>query len=189
MKKRKPRADPDPGALFRSAVSDATPLPLRNKARLDKPHPKPLAGRHLREEQTLEDRLSDHESANIAYESGEAFNFVRPGVQRQTLRQLRRGGARIEDELDLHGLTAAEARPLLAEFLDRARSRGLRQVRIIHGKGLRSESGVGILKRLVASWLMQREDVMAFCPARPADGGSGAVLVLLRRAGDSSGDQ
>lgn len=180
MKKPKTRPDPDAGAIFRSAVSDATPLPVRNKARLEKPRPKPVAGRHTRDTHAaFDDRLSDHESAQAAHENSEMLNFVRPGVQRQALRQLRRGGAAIEDELDLHGLTVAEARPLLAKFLDHARSGGLRQVRIIHGKGLRSESGVGILKRLVAGWLMQRDDVLAFCQAPPAEGGSGAALVLL----------
>jgi DNA-nicking Smr family endonuclease len=74
----------------------------------------------------------------------------------------------------------AKARPLLIAFLHHARGGGLRFVRIIHGKGLRSAERGGVLKGLVASWLMQRDDVMAFHEAGPADGGAGAVLVLLR---------
>ncbi len=98
------------------------------------------------------------------------------------MRALRRGGPSIEDELDLHGLTVAQARPLLIAFLNACRENDFRHVRIIHGKGLRSETRGGVLRGMVASWLMQRDDVLAFHQARPADGGSGAVLVLLRAA-------
>jgi DNA-nicking Smr family endonuclease len=162
---------------FRKAVGDVTPLPARNKAPIEKALPKP----RLRDpEQDLRhtDDLSD--SAPFMREAGEPLKFNRPGVQRQTLRQLRRGGSRVEDEVDLHGLTVAEARPLLIAFLDRCRANGARVVRVIHGKGLRSESGEGVLKGMVASWLVQRADVLAFHEAKPADGGSGAVVVLLR---------
>ena len=87
-----------------------------------------------------------------------------------------------QDELDLHGLTVEEARPALGEFLARCVRRGLRCVRVIHGKGLRSRNREPVLKRRVAGWLMHREDVLAFCQARGPDGGGGAVVVLLRGA-------
>ena len=170
---RPPKEDPH----FRKAVGDVTPLPARNKAAIEKPLPHPRV-RDPEQDLAVTDNLSD--SASFEREAGEPLSFKRSGVQRQTLRQLRRGGSRIEDELDLHGLTVSQARPLLVAFLERCRASGARHVRIIHGKGLRSESGEGVLKGMVASWLAQRDDVLAFHEAKPADGGSGAVVVLLR---------
>jgi DNA-nicking Smr family endonuclease len=165
--------------LFRASVSDVAPLPPRNKAALHKPRPRPVP-RAQQHENTDGDELSDQLLFPRA--PGEPLSFSRPGVQRQALRQLRRGGSSIEDELDLHGLTVAAARPLLVAFLNACGHRGLRRVRIIHGKGMRSEMGEGVLKGMVASWLAQRDDVLAYHEARPADGGSGAVIVLLRTA-------
>jgi DNA-nicking Smr family endonuclease len=99
-------------------------------------------------------------------------------MKRQTLKDLRR--RRVDDELDLHGLTIAEARPLLVAFLEHCRDTGARHVRIVHGKGLRSKNQEPVLKGRVATWLMQRSDVLAFCEAPPAGGGAGAVIVLLK---------
>ena len=71
---------------------------------------------------------------------------------------------------------------MLISFLNACGRRGYTRVRVIHGRGLRSESGEGVLKRMVASWLAQREDVLAFCEAPRGEGGAGAVIVLLRSA-------
>jgi DNA-nicking Smr family endonuclease len=98
----------------------------------------------------------------------------------QTLRRLRRGHWVIQDELDLHGHTTAEARTAVAAFLQACLRDAVRCIRIIHGKGLRSKNREPILKTKVANWLRQREEVLAFCQARPTDGGSGAVIVLLK---------
>jgi DNA-nicking Smr family endonuclease len=92
----------------------------------------------------------------------------------------RRGHWAIQDAIDLHGLTSPEARTLLAEFLASCVRRGLRCVRIIHGKGLRSKNREPVLKRKVAHWLMQRDEVLAYCQARRTEGGGGAVVVLLK---------
>jgi DNA-nicking Smr family endonuclease len=88
----------------------------------------------------------------------------------------------LQDQLDLHGLTVVEARELLIMFLNECRRHDARCVRIIHGKGLRSKNREPVLRNKVASWLMQRDEVLAFCQARRADGGSGAVVVLLKAA-------
>jgi DNA-nicking Smr family endonuclease len=85
-----------------------------------------------------------------------------------------------QDQLDLHGLRSEEARQLLAAFLNEALAKGLRCVCIVHGKGLRSENREPVLKRKVGNWLAQRDEVLAFVQARPEDGGSGAVVVLLK---------
>ena len=164
---------------FRHAVSDVTPLPSGNKASLDKPRPKP----NVRSRDRLSAAHDDLSDRAFVPEPGEPLNFSRSGVQRQAVRQLRRGGS-AEDELDLHGLTVAEARPLLVAFLNASRRRGLRCVRVIHGKGLRSDEREGVLKGLVASWLAQRDEVLAFTQASAREGGSGAVIVLLRSTKD-----
>lgn len=98
----------------------------------------------------------------------------------QTLKKLRRGHWSIEAELDLHGMTSDEARTSLSGFLDECAALGLRCVRVIHGKGLSSRNQEPVLKLKTASWLMQRSDILAFCPARPTDGGSGVTLALIK---------
>ena len=177
----KKRSVPSPTDEFRQALADVTPLPTRNKARVEKARPRPVVRKGGDSDSAVDD-LSDH--ITFEREPGQALSFSRPGVQRQVLRDLRRGSS-VEDELDLHGLTVAQARPLLIAFLESSRQRQLRWVRIIHGKGMRSATGEGVLKGLVASWLTQRADVLAFREARPEQGGSGAVNVLLRGTGIS----
>jgi len=164
--------------LFRRSVADATPLPASNKVRLEKPREKSRAratDAHAAGIDTLSDRAYEMN------EPGEALAFSRAGVRRNALRALRRAAASAEDEIDLHGLAVAAAKPLLVSFLDACARSGCTRVRVIHGKGLRSPGGEGILKRMVAGWLAQREDVLAFCEAPPAQGGAGATMVLLRR--------
>jgi DNA-nicking Smr family endonuclease len=109
-----------------------------------------------------------------------ALAFQRAGVRTQVVRRLRRGLFPIEDELDLHGLSQSTARTQLAEFIANNRGAGRRCVRIIHGKGYRSGARGPVLKIAVDLWLRRHLDVMAFTSARPIDGGTGAVYVLLR---------
>jgi len=61
-----------------------------------------------------------------------------------------------------------------------ATQRGLRCVRVVHGKGHGSPGREPVLKTKVRSWLVQKQEVLAFVQARPAEGGSGALVVLLR---------
>jgi DNA-nicking Smr family endonuclease len=113
-------------------------------------------------------------------EPGGEHSFLRPGVSRKTLKQLRRGHWNTDDQLDLHGFTRDEALRELDEFLDTCSMRGFRCVQIIHGKGLNSKNREPVLKTLVWSRLKQHSYVLAFCQAGPADGGSGAVIVLFK---------
>lgn len=115
------------------------------------------------------------------FETGETLSYRAPGVQERVLRQLRRGGYRREAELDLHGLNRDRAREAVSEFLALCRQRDYRCVRIIHGKGKGSPNSGPVLKRVLDGWLRKVRNVVAFCSARPADGGSGALYVLLRR--------
>jgi DNA-nicking Smr family endonuclease len=177
----KPKPQPDGAMLFRRAVADAVPLPPSNRADLARPRPKPVAHqRQADEQQVLVDALSDPWDWEAAVSTGEELFFSRPGVSTAALRKLRRGGWVIKAELDLHGHTGDEARVALAAFLNRCMLEDRRCVRIIHGKGHGSKNRLPVLKNKVRHWLMQREDVLAFCQARTVDGGAGAVIVLLK---------
>ncbi len=107
--------------------------------------------------------------------------YIAPGVQNRLMRRLRRGTIPMQAVLDLHGKTRAEAHALVADFLENSTAREFHCVRIIHGKGFRSGPGGSVLKVAVAHWLSHRHEVLAYCSARPVDGGTGAVYVLLRR--------
>jgi DNA-nicking Smr family endonuclease len=114
-------------------------------------------------------------------EVGDVLFFARSGIQQKVQRKLRRGEFPIEDELDLHGYTVVEAKTAINEFFYDCKKQQKRYVRIIHGKGYRSEQKIPILKTHVAYWLPQHNDVMAFSSARPADGGTGALYVILKK--------
>jgi DNA-nicking Smr family endonuclease len=145
------------------------------------PRPPPIARQHLADEQAaLQESLSDEFSVESLLDTDEALSFARNGIGPDTLRKLRRGHWVIQSQLDLHGMRTDEAREALAEFLRNAHKRGQRCVRIIHGKGLGSVNKEPVLKNKVRNWLAQKDEVIAFCQARAADGGSGALVVLLK---------
>lgn len=181
MKKRPAHAAPDDGDLFATLFADVTRLPAHGRVIHARPNLKPIPVQRLRDERAaLADSLSDAITWDIGTETGEELVYLRSGLSQQTVKKLRRGHWVIQDELDLHGLTSIEARGLLVEFLNDCRRSGARCVRVIHGKGLRSKNREPILKTKVANWLIQRDEVLAFCQARQADGGGGAVIVLLK---------
>lgn len=167
--------------LFRTAVQDVRPLPPHG--RVEQPAAVPAAlprQRMLDESRVVADSLSDPIQWEDGQETGEELVFLRPGMRRDTLRKLRRGAWVLQAELDLHGLTSVEARQAVAQFLALCRQQDRRCVRIIHGKGLGSHNRQGVLRNKIGHWLAQRDEVLAYCQARPCDGGSGAVVVLLK---------
>ena len=181
MKKRPATDAGDDGDLFENLFANVTPLPAHGRVVHARPRVKPVPVQRLRDERNaLADSLSDHITWDIDVETGEELVFLRNGLAPQTLKKLRRGHWVIQDELDLHGLTSVEARAMLAAFLHDCLRSGARSVRIVHGKGLRSKNRQPVLKTKVANWLMQRDEVLAFCQARQVDGGGGAVIVLLK---------
>ncbi len=106
------------------------------------------------------------------------------GIDKRLLRKLRAGDYAVQAHLDLHGLTSDEARAEVEKFLLGARSDGRRCVLIIHGRGHNSKEGIPVLKERLKVWLTRGRigrGVLAFCSARPVDGGAGAVYVLLRK--------
>ena len=146
-----------------------------------RPRRKPIPEQSLRDAREVMDSLLSDEYEPADIETGDELLFTRPGLQHSVMRKLRRGQYAIEAELDLHGNTIPEARERIMIFLNRSRARGIRCVRIIHGKGKSSEGKLPVLKGKVNAWLRQKNEVLAFCSARPNDGGTGAVYVLLRK--------
>lgn len=165
--------------LFRQAVKDVTPLHC-DWVPLQLPQPSSFPKqRFLDERQVMHDMLSEKfDPAEM--ETGDELLFLRDGIQRSILRKLRRGHYSIGAELDLHGLIVSQAREAVVDFLHYCRDRSLRCVRIVHGKGYGSWQKQPILKGKLNHWLRQRDEVLAFCPARAVDGGTGAVYVLLK---------
>jgi DNA-nicking Smr family endonuclease len=178
---RAPAIDPADQELFQAAVAGVTPITPHGRFLAPSAPPPPLPLSRLRDErEVIYESLHDPIRWDEATENGDELSFVRPGLSRQILKRLRRGEWVTQAELDLHGLTRIAAKAELAEFLFECKRRGIRCIRIIHGKGLGSKNREPILKLHVRHWLMQRDEIMAFVQARPMDGGSGAVMVLLK---------
>lgn len=167
--------------LFRAAMQGVRPHSPSGRIHPDPRKPEARA-RHREADdlEVLREMLLDPDPELL--EHGETLQYRAPGVQDGVLRRLRRGHYRIERDLDLHGYNRDQARHAIVRFLAECHGRDLRCVRIVHGKGNGSPNSGPVLKRLVDGWLRKRRDVLAFCSARPVDGGSGAIYVLLRAA-------
>jgi DNA-nicking Smr family endonuclease len=171
----------DAAALFRHAVGETASLKDKGRVHLEPPAapPQPLQ-RTADEREVMRESVEAPLSFQDRLDIGDEAAFLRPGIPRRVLTDLRRGRWVVQAELDLHGLTRDDARSELGHFLAARLARGERCVRVIHGKGNGSPGRVGVLKQLSRNWLAQREEILAFCQAKPHDGGDGAVLVLLR---------
>ena len=166
--------------LFQTAVKNARPLNV-DVPHTEKTYPKPIAKQFMRDEkQALKDSLSDDFYPAHELESGEELLYLRTGQSPDVLSKLRRGFWVVQAQIDLHGLISDEAREYVAEFLGNCKKRNIRCVRIVHGKGLGSRNREPILKHKLRNWLMQKDEVIAYAQAKPEDGGSGAVIVLLK---------
>ncbi len=171
----------DPAELFRKAVGAVSPVsddkivPSRGNIT---PRPRQLEKdeRAVMYEAMHDDRDPDE------LDLGEHLSWRRDGVQNRVMKKLRSGYYSVQDEVDLHGLTVAQAREALTEFAARVIDKQQSCcVRIIHGKGRKTATDSPVLKPFVSSWLRQRRHVMAFCSCKPAHGGTGAVYVLFRQ--------
>lgn len=171
----------DPSSLFLEAVKDARPIASSNRIVHTPKKPKPVPHQLMRDErQALADSLSDGYFPTHELETGEELLYLREGQSPSVLSKLRRGHWVVQASIDLHGMTSDEARGYVAEFLVECRKRGIRCVRIVHGKGLGSKNKEPVLKNKLRHWLMQKDEVIAYAQARQNDGGSGAVIVLLK---------
>lgn len=178
----RPDAEMDPAtedsALFRREMADVRPIKSSRERR--RRTPPPPSNRHSRaDEQRVVDELRSGEIDWAEVESGEELNFVRDGLSPRLLKKLRRGQYSVAAELDLHQMNIEAARLSILDFIAYCQQRGITCVKIIHGKGLRSKARGPVLKGLTNSMLRRRKAVLAFTSARPNDGGTGAVYVLL----------
>jgi DNA-nicking Smr family endonuclease len=167
--------------LFRDTVGVVQPVRTAPKAKLAMPLPAPVAApRRQAEQRTLAQPWSDEFDPESLLDTDEALSWQRPPLGSDVTRKLRKGHWQIQDQVDLHGARSDEARALVGDFLSECIRRGLRCVRIVHGQGHGSPHRQPVLKGKVPKWLMQRDEVMAFCQAQAADGGAGALIVLLK---------
>jgi DNA-nicking Smr family endonuclease len=173
-------ADAD-SELFRREIGAIAPLNASARAPARRAAPVPLPIQTQRDEQAvLHEAISDDFDPETLLDTDDSLYYHRPGISAEVVRKLRRGTWIVQAQLDLHGMRREEAREALQTFIREAGKRGLRCVRVIHGKGLGSVGKEPVLKGKVRAWLVQKEEVIAFCQARPHDGGAGAVLVLLQ---------
>ena len=166
------------------AFADVTRLPPRNRAQATRARPTPLPRLRIEDERAALELSKYGAEPAHAWDIGQELEgeqtFVRSGLGSDILGKLRRGHWVVQSVIDLHGMTVDEARDALADFLLEARNRGLRCVRVVHGKGLTSPNREPVLKGKVRRWLSQWDDVLAYCEAARHAGGAGAVIVLLR---------
>ena len=170
----------DDAELFRKAVSGAKPLQKEKRAEITERKPAPRARFTRADERAVLRESLDADIDDTESHSGASLRFHRPHIGRQTMRKLARGNFSVQAEIDLHGMTVAEAKPRLANFIETCAREGKRCVRVVHGKGLGSGHRGPVLKQKVNRWLRQWDAVVAFVSTRQVDGGTGAVYVLLR---------
>jgi DNA-nicking Smr family endonuclease len=168
--------------VFRHALGGAIkPLAPSDRIVPGRVLPTPVAKHTLdAEAEVLNASLSDEFDPETLLDTDDSLYYQRPGLGADVVRKLRAGAWVVQAQIDLHGMRRDEAREALADFIRASAKQGLRCLRVIHGKGLGSVGKEPVLKGKVRAWLVQKEEVLAFCEARPNDGGAGAVLVLLQ---------
>jgi DNA-nicking Smr family endonuclease len=179
MKKSSNISEED-SALFRKTVGNVKLLKQDNIV-INKPKASPAPSSIEEADRAVMQELLDSEFGQNLLERGDKLSYSKPGIQKQTLRKLRRGQYQIEAELDMHGMTVATARTALSKFLGQCMTRSQRCVRIIHGKGIGSKNKKPVIKNKLNNWLRHQDNVNAFCSARQIDGGTGAIYLLLKR--------
>ncbi|MET0983667.1 MAG: Smr/MutS family protein [Telluria sp.] len=178
---------------FRSAMEGVRKMPESNRY-VYRPVQEALLREHpgkqrvLSQEEddalVLQQSLSDGFDVDGLLDDDPTLSYAKDGVGPDVVKKLRKRYWPVQDELDLHGMTVDAARGQLGDFVRRSLRRGVRCVRIIHGVGYGSPGGQPVLRSVVHSWLVQLDEVVAFCVAGRADGGNGALIVLLKPALD-----
>jgi DNA-nicking Smr family endonuclease len=174
---RKRAAEKD---LFARAIGATEPLRRKASVPLAPEPPAPIPVQHqLDEQRVLRESLSDEFDVTTLLDVDDAMSFRRPGIGTDVTARLRKGDWSIQAQVDLHGLRSDEAREALGSFIRTSHKQGLRCVRVVHGKGLGSPGKQPVLKTKTQRWLIQKNEVLAFVQAKPAEGGAGALVVLL----------
>jgi DNA-nicking Smr family endonuclease len=177
---KRPRQEPDDADLFRAEMRDVRPAPPQNRVEPYRDPPPPIPAKRLEDERAVLAELSSLAFDGDDVEIEEDRQFLRDGLPRNILAKLRRGHWVIQEELDLHGLNADEAALSTNTFIAECVRLGVRCVRIIHGKGLRSKGKEPVLKHRIRKLLQRRDPVLAYVEPKAIDGGGGAVVVLLK---------
>ena len=191
---KKSRPDLDDAALLELAFQDVTPMDGKKIGKIPKAPPKPKAKISKPVRRAPPVRGEKTKPKPQPKPQPDLDHGTAPGLDRRTAQRLKRGRLDVEARLDLHGHTQAEAHPALDAFLAAAQGAGKRCVLIVTGKGgvrgVDTETGLerptGVLKDMVPRWLNQppnRARILSFTHARPADGGTGALYVLLKKGG------
>lgn len=186
-KKARAPAEDEDAALFLESVGEVRPV-KESAGRAPAPPPRTAAQVNIPSEEAESlARLAELVSGEGVFELADSDEFIEGavhGFDERVLRKLRAGAFSFQAHVDLHGLTKDEARAALEQFISKSRVAGLRCVLVVHGRGLHSKDQLPVLKQGVQAWLAHgrpAKHVLAFCSARPQDGGAGAVYVLLRR--------
>lgn len=167
--------------LFQAAIGKVKPMAPPQRAALAPAPPKPIPKQQLLDEAAaLQEAISDEVDVTTLLDTDDQLSFRRPGVGLDVTQKLRKGKWSIQKQIDLHGLRSDEARDALSAFIRDAHKHGIRCVRVVHGKGLGSPGKAPVLKEKVHRWLVQKSEVVAFVQAQPAQGGAGALVVLLQ---------
>jgi len=166
--------------VFELSVGPVTPLRQLDRVLHDREQPAPEPRqREADERAVLLQALSDEIDVDTLLDTDETLSFRRDGISLEVVRKLRRGHWALQAQLDLHGLRRDAAREALGLFIHESARRGLRCVRVVHGKGHGSPGKEPVLKSRVRRWLVQKNEVLAFVQTRASDGGAGALMVLL----------
>jgi len=180
---------PDDDNMFAQEMADVQPI-RRSQRIQDKPtqgdDPSLAARRAAAVTETGQDPNYLVEEGVEPLDPWYVLEFKRPGVQNGVYRKLKQGRYDTEARLDMHRMTVKIARRELYRFIEDCQRLGLRTVLVVHGRGDRgkADNKVSVLKGYTRHWLQQLHPVMAFHSARPEQGGTGAVLVLLRKSED-----
>lgn len=167
--------------LFASSVGVVNPISNVPKVLSKKKHPEPNPVQQKRDNAAvLRESLSDEFDVESLLDIDDSLSFRRPGIGTDVTKKLRQGIWSIQRQVDLHNMRTDEARDALGAFIREAHKHGMRCVRVVHGKGLGSPGKEPVLKGKVKSWLIQKQEVLAFVQAKPAEGGAGALVVLLK---------
>lgn len=173
--------DKDDFELFRESVGAVRRI-RTSRAEVERRRIRATPRMREADERRVVDELAEARPFDYELETGEELAWLRPGIQNRVLRRLRRGYWSVQDGIDLHQMNAEAATRSIRVFIDEALASGKRCIRIVHGKGLRSGPAGPRLKTVTARVLSRHPSVLAFASAPPADGGTGAVYVLLKHS-------
>jgi DNA-nicking Smr family endonuclease len=176
----------DEMADYLSAMADVSPITNGDKLAKKEARPRPPL-KEQDEEALVMQKLDELVHGETPFDFADTDEFVEAhvaGFDRRIVRKLKRGEYAVQAHLDLHGFNREQARERVAAFIRDCQRDGKRCVLIIHGRGLGSKDNIPVLKTKLAAWLTRGalgRRVLAYTSARPYDGGTGAVYVLIRQ--------